>query len=108
MDTQAIPGGDVLSSFERLMQQPEVKKTSTAQSKIASLANSDGWAELKKVIDTWIESLEHLPVDPKTDDVTTIGFRYLASRVTIEYLKDLRGMPERLREIQKLSEDQDG
>lgn len=99
MDTSAIPAGSVLDSFQKLTERPVIKQEATRQTKIASLANADGFTALQEVIDQWIKDLEQLPIDPLKDDVTSVGFRYLASRVTIDYLKDLRDMPERYRKL---------
>jgi hypothetical protein len=106
-DTSAIPGGAVFESFQKLTERPVIKKEITKQSKIASLANSTAFKELQKeVIDTWIEDLRNIPVDPKTDTVETVGFRYLASQVTIEYLTRLRNMPELYAKLQKTESDE--
>lgn len=98
-DTSAIPGGAVLEGFQKLTERPVIKEESKRQSKIASLATSDGFKAIQEVIDMWIEDLKNIPVDPKKDDVNSIGFRYLASKVTIEYLTDLRNMPDRYKKI---------
>lgn len=98
---EAIPGGAVLESFQKLTERPVITKETKRQGKIASLANSDGFKALQEVIDSWIEDLKNVPVDPKKDDVNSIGFRYLASRITIEYLTDLRNLPQRYAEILK-------
>lgn len=100
-DLSAIPTSNVFESFKKLTERPEIKKTTDRQDKIATLANSDGYKALCEVIDTWIESLRNIPIDPKTDDVESVGFRYLASQVTIEYLEDLKQMPERYKMLQE-------
>lgn len=100
-DTQAVPAGGVLESFQKLTERPVIKQKTTSQSKIASLANSDGFRALQELIDTWIKDLENIPIDPTKDNVETVGFRCMASRVTIEYLKDLKNTPERYKELLK-------
>lgn len=103
-DIEAIPGGTVLESFQKLTERPVIKEKNKRQGKIASLSNSDGFKALQEVIDSWIEDLKNVPIDPQKDDVNSIGFRYLASRVTIEYLTDLRNMPQRYEDIAKAEE----
>ncbi|MBI5954451.1 MAG: hypothetical protein HY865_22570 [Chloroflexi bacterium] len=103
-DVSAVPAGSVFESFQKLVEKPVIKKEITKQSKIASLSSSDGFKALQEVIDQYIEGLRNLPVDPNKDSVESIGFRYLASQVTIEYLKDLRDMPRRYAELQNSTE----
>lgn len=101
-DISAIPAqNNVFESLQKLVDKPVIKKSTDRQSKIASLANNDGYKALCEVIDMWVESLRNIPIDPKTDDVTSVGFRYLASQVTIDYLEDLKQMPERFRALQE-------
>lgn len=107
-DVSAIPGGAVFESFERLTERPIIKKETTRQSKIASLVNSDGFKALQEVIDRMIADLQDIPVDPKTDTPESVGFRYLAAKVTIEYLTDIRDLPKRQAELAKLADKQDG
>jgi len=105
IDTNAImPESGVFESFKKLTERPEIKKSTTRQQKIASLANSTAFKALQEVIDGWIENLQDIPVDPNKDDVTSVGFRYLASKVTREYLTDIRNLPERYRN--ELKEDE--
>lgn len=104
MDTEAVPTGAIFESFKRMTDLPIVDKETTRQSKIASLASSDGFKSLQEVIDRWINDLRNIPIDPQKDTVEAVGFRYLASQVAIEYLTNLRDMPERYREINKSNE----
>lgn len=105
-DVSAVPAGGLLDSFTKLTEKPVIKKKTTSQDKIATLANSDAYKALQEVIDAYIENLENIPVDPK-DDVALIGYRYMASRVTIEYLKDIRDLPERYKKIKPVQQSQD-
>ena len=100
-DTSALPGGAVFDTFQKLTEHPTIKKKTTKQGKIATLANSSAFKAYQEVIDTYISELENIPVDAKSDTVESVGFRYLASKVTIDYLKDLRDMPERYAKLQK-------
>ncbi len=100
-DTEAIPGGAVFDSFKKLVERPSVKQEITKQKKIASLAGSDSFKALKEVIDYFIADLRNIPVDPKKDTVESVGFRYLVSQVTIEYLTDIRDMPERYKKVKE-------
>ena len=101
---EAIPGGAVIDSFQKLVECPVIKEQSNKQEKISSLANSDGFSALQEVIDSFIKDLKDIPIDPKKDDVNSIGFRYLASRVAIEYLESIRDMPDRFAKILKKDE----
>lgn len=105
-DVSAIPGGAVFESFQKLTEQPVIKRETTRQSKIASLVNSDGFKALQEIIDRSITSLRDIPVDPKTDTPESVGFRYLAAKVTIEYLQEIRDLPKRQAELLKLAEDE--
>lgn len=105
-DVSAIPGGAVFETFEKLTERPVIKKVTTSQTQIASLVNSDGFKALQEIIDRSITSLKDIPVDPKTDTPESVGFRYLASRVAIEYLQELRDLPQRQAELLKLAEDE--
>lgn len=100
-DTEAIPGGAVFDSFKKLVNRPAVKQEITKQKKIASLVGSDSFRALREVIDYYISDLQKIPVDPKTDTVESVGFRYLVSQVTIEYLTDIRDMPERYKKLRE-------
>lgn len=91
----------VFESFDKLTKRPEIKKQVTKQGKIASLANSDSWKALQEVIDDYIKSIENINIDPVKDTVEAVGFRYLASRATIEYLRDIRNLPERYKALLK-------
>ena len=105
-DTQALPASSsIFDSFKKLTEKPVIKKEITKKDRIASLANSDSFKELQEVIDVWIDSLENIPIDPNTDTVESIGFRYLASRVTVDYLTDLRNMPERYAKMKQMEEE---
>jgi hypothetical protein len=104
MSEAIMPTTGVFESFKKLTDRPVIKQETSRQSKIASLANSDAFKALQEVIDQWIQHLEDIPVDPAKDDVTSVGFRYLASKVTKEYLTDLRNMPARYKELLKKDE----
>jgi len=104
-DTSAIPSGAVLDSFSKLIEKPVIKKQSAIQDKIANLVNSDNWKAMQEVIDQWIESLSNIPVNPNEDSVESVGFRYLASKVTVEYLTDLKNMPQRFTDMKKQAEE---
>lgn len=106
-DVQAIPGGAVMESFQRLTESAVVKRETTKQSKIASLVNSDGFKAVQEVINQMIDDLRDIPIDPKTDTPDSIGFRYLASKIAIEYLTSVRDMPERQSTLLKSSDNQD-
>lgn len=103
-DTEAIPGGAVFETFKKLVDLPSVKKEVTQQNKIASLAGYDGFKAYKEVFNYYINELRNIPIDPKKDTVNSVGFRYLASQVAIEYLETLRDLPDRYK---KLKESQD-
>lgn len=103
-DLSAIPGGAVFDTFQKLVERPVIKKETTRQTKIASLVNSDGFKAIQEVIDRMIDDLRDIPIDPKTDTPESVGFRYLASKVTIEYLTNIRNLPQRQDELAKLSE----
>jgi len=94
-----MPINGVMESFTRLAKHPTIKKESSKQRKIASLANSDGFKAMQEVIDTYIEELDNIVIDPRTDDPTSVGFRYLASRIARDYLLDLKSMPERYKSL---------
>lgn len=103
-DTQAVPvSSNILESFQRLAERPEIKKQTTTQSKIANLADSESFKALGEVIDIWIEQLQNIAINPQTDTPESVGFRYMASQVTIEYLKDVKNLPERYAKLQKES-----
>lgn len=101
---EAIPASSsgIMDSFQRLIEKPAVKQVTTRQSLIASLHNAESWQALCETIDLWLEDLRQLPVDPLKDDVTSVGFRYLASRIAIEYLTTLKDMPERYKKLSEL------
>lgn len=104
-DLQAVPvPNSILESFQRLTERPVIKKQTTTQSKIANLADSDSFKALQEVIDVWIQELQSIPINPKTDTPESIGFRYMASQVAIEYLKDVKNLPKRYAELQKEQE----
>lgn len=100
---QALPASSaIFDTYKKLTEKPVVKKEITKQDRIASLANSDSFKELQQVIDMWIESLKNIPIDPQKDTVESVGFRYLASDVTINYLQDLRDMPDRYLKMKEM------
>lgn len=94
-DLSAVPAGAVLDTFQKVIESKVIKEEMTSQKQIASLANSDGFKALQEVIDRYISLLQNIPIDPKTDSPESIGFRYLASRVAIEYLQEVRDLPDR-------------
>ena len=94
-DLSAVPPGSILESFQKLTEKPVIKKEIQKSSRLASLANSSAFKELQQQIDSWINDLKDPKIDPKTDTVESIGFRCLASKVTIEYLESVRNLPER-------------
>jgi UDP-N-acetylglucosamine:LPS N-acetylglucosamine transferase len=103
-DVEAIPAGAVFETYKKLTDLPVIKQETTRQSKIATLASSDGFKAVQEMIDQWINDLRNIPIDPQKDTVESVGFRYMASKVTIEYLESIRNMPERYKEINKQNE----
>lgn len=106
-DLSAVPGGAVFDSFQKLIENPIIKKETTNQDKIASLVNSDGFKAIQEVIDGMIANLQEIPIDSKVDTPESIGFRYLASRVTVEYLQEIRDLPNKQAKLTKLADKQD-
>lgn len=68
----------------------QIKEDKIRDESIYVLAQSSGWAEVKKVMDLWLEQLNDLNVDPK-DTVETVGYKYLAAQTAKQYLLMLKG-----------------
>ena len=101
-DIQALPAsGSIIDTYQKLTEKPVIKKEITSRDRIASLANSDSFKEFIKEIDERIEFLSNIPIDPIADTPESVGFRYLASRIAIENLTDLRNLPERYYQMKK-------
>lgn len=105
-DEQAIHAGSdaIFASFKKLQEKPVIKKEISHREKLARLAGSDDWKAVIEVIDRYILQLEALPLNTENETVEAVGFRYLASRVTIDYLKDIRDLPERTKKALKKDE----
>jgi hypothetical protein len=100
MDTQAVPAsGSIFETYQKLTERPVIKQETTRQAKIASLANSDSFKALQEAINQFIFNLEEIPINPKEDTPESVGFRYLASKVAIEYLKEVKNLPQRYKEL---------
>jgi hypothetical protein len=73
----------------------EIKK----EKRIAGLATTEGWQELKKVIEARIESVLSFgrEVNPELS-VEAIGFKYIASSLIVDELKNIINIVEQVYE----------
>lgn len=106
MSENAIqPGADaIFASYTALKEKPVIKQKVTQKEKLARLADYEGWKEMEAVIQGHIDGLKNLPINPETDTVESIGFRYLASDIAIGYLQDILEQPQRAKAIQAKKE----
>jgi hypothetical protein len=103
MNGEALPAsGSIIDTFKKLTEKKAIKKEITNRDKIASLANSDSFSALVDDINEKIEALRNIPINPLTDTPESVGFRYLASQVTIEYLTEIRDLPERYLKMKQM------
>ena len=95
-DEQAIHSGSdaIFASYRKVQERPEIKHKKKEKEKIARLANSDSFRELKKIIDKRMEDLTELTGITPGDTVESIGFRFLVAQTVKEYLKEIRDYPE--------------
>lgn len=91
----------IMEMYRELTEEPAIKNVTEQDKKTASLANSDGFKALQQYIDQQIEFLSDISVDPAKDTPETVGFRYLATSVTVQYLKIIRDLPEHTAEMLK-------
>ena len=72
---------------------------------IKDLAGDPRWEALCRVIDERVNSLETLvEVEDGFEDVTATGFKFLAARLAMRHLMDIRVLPEMTKEAEELSE----
>lgn len=95
METAIHSDASVLSVFEELKKQPEVKTEQNTTDEIKRIASDTGWKAMQSVIDVLVTQLSQMQgmVMP-TDTVEAIGFRYLACQVAVERLMYVRNLPE--------------
>lgn len=97
METAIHTGSDsIFASYKKLQQRPEIKKEISKSDRLASLSTSDDWKALQEVIDAHIQQLTDLRSVSPEDTVEAVGFRYLASQIAIEHLKEIRNLPDRV------------
>lgn len=97
MSESAIaPGSDaIFASYKKLKDVPIVKHKVTQSERLARLATSSNWKALVEVIDDYILHLTELRSITENDSVESVGFRFLASQVAIDYLKRIKETPLR-------------
>jgi len=105
-EQEAIHAGSdaIFASYHKMRERPEVKQVISKRERLARLANSHNWKAVKEVIDEYIQVLKELRSITPSDTVEAVGFRFLASQIAIEYLEDIRDLPERARKVMENAE----
>lgn len=95
-------GGDaIFKSHQKLKKRPEVKETIDRKKRLARLYRSRDFKEFLTIVDSWISNLKKAPMQSSNDSIEAIGYRYLASSLTIEYLQLIESVPKRYYEQEK-------
>lgn len=100
MSETAIHAGSdaIFATFRKLQEKPEVKHEVSVRDQLARLEeNIDRKAEVE-FINKRIEQLKNFPID-KGDTVESLGFKYLATHLVIEYLEEIRDLPLRAKKV---------
>ena len=101
MEDEAIHAGadSLFATQQKIVEKPQVKEEVTKNKSLARLADSDDWRVMVEEIDRLISHLKDLRAIGPTDTAESVGIRYLASVVAIDYLEDIKSLPERKKKI---------
>jgi hypothetical protein len=92
-----VPYTTATDLLEEYSPKQEKKKVKDRDEAIYVLAQTSGWSELKKIIDSYIESLE--PSVKEGDTVESVGYKYLATLTAKSYLQSVIDTVEQTFEV---------
>lgn len=92
-----VPYTTATDLLEEYTPKQEKKKGKDRDEAIYILAQTSGWSELKKIIDSYMESLE--PNIKEGDTVETVGYKYLATLTARSYLQSVVDTVEQTFEV---------
>lgn len=96
MDNEALHASNFFQTFQNITKNPEVTKKITQSEKIARLAHSDDWQAMEEAISLRIKFLKDQSYIKSGDTAESVGLRVLAAQVAIEYLEDIKNLPQLL------------
>lgn len=93
-------------SYKKIIEEKEPEEQNKEiQEKIASLETNEGWKEMKKIIDSYIDNLKKMidplsgsPLIDENDKIEIIGYKYMMISAIIHYLEEIKKLPSYLNE----------
>jgi hypothetical protein len=100
----------VISSLKKIEEMAKVEDTEEKRDKsIASLANTPGWQELKKTVESRITELNELSnAIEGNESVETIGFKFLAAKAAVAHLQAIINLVEGSEQYVREAKREDG
>jgi hypothetical protein len=90
----------IVASFQEIKQNKNIAKAKEWQKSLSRLATNSDFKTLVKIIDEQIAGLESLrKFQYKSDTVESFGFRCMAAELVIEYLQEIKSLPERYKKL---------